>query len=164
MKRTMIAVLAASALAWCLDIQWATAVEQTGTLGCDLDCVDVWTIQCPQRTGFIEATVSDRPSCDDNFVATLVGVNPPGLKGVGDASHTTPGSLCTNGNPQADASLRLDRPTVAEGPMKAFLSITSFSSTNRDYRINVLCFSGEVGNPVEKTTLVDLTTHTTPAP
>jgi hypothetical protein len=151
-------VMLAVACAWCFGAELAVAQQGSpspqiveGSLGCDEDCVDVYEIRCTQSSHRIQAVVSDT-GCGDHFQATLIGYSPASIVGVADAATTPSDAPC---NAEGVVVVKAG----AAAALRALLSIHSFSSANRNYSLEVACFSGpDPGNPVPRNMSLQLVT------
>jgi len=159
--KMLVVLAAACASMWCLGAQPAIAQQGgpspqivTGTLACDETCVDVYDIRCTQSSHRIQAVVSDA-GCDDHFQATIIGYNPTSLIGVADAAATT---MDQETNCAAPGVVVVRSGTA--GTLRAVLTIHSFAtSTNRNYSLQVACFSGDPGMPTFRNMSLQLVTH-----
>jgi hypothetical protein len=137
----MTMVLAFAALCWAAqsasaDAKGPSPVADVGSLDCNLNCVDTWSIECHQKTRFIVARVV-AANCSDNLLATMTVRHPAAMVGAADANHTFNAS-CEEG-----AGVVVERTTAGEGAVYATVAVQSIASgsATRDYTIFAGCFT-----------------------
>jgi hypothetical protein len=115
----------------------AASPSLSGTLACDVGCVDSYQVKCLQSSRTLTLLIEDigTPDC---FSVTVIGTSPVAMRGVAKAAE-----LCGD-----NAVLSLVLTTPAEGPIQALATVHAVSSTasGRDYRVTASCETGS-GQP-----------------
>lgn len=130
----------------------ANQAELDGSLGCDVDCVDVYEVKCTQASRFLCVTLEteDAPGPSTPYVyLSTVGIAPNSMLGNGWVKIANEFA----GRSQTSCFVRPGSP----GTMKVLVSIFSRASTSaadREYEVRAECATGELFDAISTKTVL----------